>query len=185
MKSKISYWLAVATLAIVAILASSCNAYGQEVKLSKWIKGNWESRTECIIARDTTILLPNVTKAWILENYGFDSEFKNFLWIKKYNSHSTNQTKTYFLSKGKYSIENLNNTGAVGEVIGRVKIVEHQLKIDPSCKCDVLKDVGNVITYDVIRYKRYDDVDHMIWSPTDSTLSYNDKYEQSIFWYRK
>lgn len=184
MKSKISYWLTVITVAFMAILASSCNAYGQEVKLSKWIKGNWESRTECIIARDTVIIAPDVKRAWILENYGFDSEFTNFLWIKKYNSRSTNQTKTYQLSKGKYSIENITNTGAVGEIIGRIKIVEHQLKIDPSCKCDILKG-DRILTYDVIRYERHDGVDHMIWSPIDSTLSQNEKHEQSVFWYRK
>lgn len=145
--------------------------------------GEWESRTECIIATDT--VMPNTIKAWKLSNYGFDMKIKKFLWFKWYTLLSTDTKTTYSFPKDWIKVENVSNTGTIGEVIGKLKFQELVLCIDNGCKCDKFKSLGKFVTYEVIRYKRYDGVDHMIWSPTDSTLSYNERYLQSIFWYRE
>ena len=173
-------------IALFVIAVLSCIAIdAQEIKLSNYIKGAWESNTECIIARDTIIPDVTVKRAWILDNYGFDGQFKKFLWLNWYKLSITNKTKYTQLPKEFFKIENISNTGNVGEIIGKVRVNDLLISLDSVCACQCLKNPSKTVTYDVIRYKRHDGVDHMIWSPIDSTLSYDEKYIQSIFWYRK
>lgn len=167
---------------IIAILSCSLiNA--QEIKFSDFMKGEWESNTECIIARDT--IISNTTKAWVLENYGFDINIKKFLWFNWYKLSSTNKKTSHSFSREFFSIENIKNTGKLGDKIGRVKFQELVLCVERGCKCDILKNPGKMIYYDVVHYKRYDGVDHMIWIPVDTTLTNDERYLQSVFWYRK
>ncbi len=172
----------IALLVFAILFCSLINA--QEVKLSEYIKGKWESNTECIIARDTIIPDVTIQQAWILDNYGFYGEFKKFLWLNWYKLSITNKTKYTRLPNEFFKIKNVSNTGNVGEIIGKVTINELQISIDSACACQCLKNPSKTIIYDVIMHERHDGVDHMIWSPIDTTLSYNDKYMQSIFWYR-
>lgn len=165
---------------LIGIVLLSINSYGQ-IKLSKYVKGEWMSYSSCIIATETTPTVPGATIAYSIDNYHFNINVIKFLWIKRYVLKSSGYEATYSISKEKFSVFDTPNTGKDGEVIGKIIVSDLQM---PTGKCNCLSNPTTQTEYLVVTYNL---ANLMIWipyPPGGDTIDYTDIYLRTIYWTR-
>lgn len=168
-------------LFLISIVLISLTSYGQSIKFSKYVKGDWMSYQVCMIPTQITPTMAGASVAYSIDNYHFDINVRQFLWIKRYVLTATGTSATYSISKEKYVVTDVSSIRKDGEIIGTIKIPELRME---SGKCNCLLNPSSLVTYHVVTYN-FGNL--MIWipEPEDPTnINYTDIYLRSIYWTR-